>query len=58
MLLAGLIMLIGGFSLNGTLTLDSPALPYTPSLHAMQLLINDLGICRSDHTNQSYHVSR
>jgi len=45
---------IGGYSLNGTLTLES-GLPYTPG-YALCSSDQDLGICRPDHTNQSYHV--
>jgi hypothetical protein len=46
--------LIGGYSLNGTLTVES-GLPFTPSF-ANCNLTNDLGICRPNAIGSDFHL--
>jgi hypothetical protein len=46
--------IIGGFALNGALTVES-GLPYTPG-YALCSSDNDLGICRPSNNGGSYHL--
>ena len=47
--------LIGGYSLNGTVTVES-GLPYTPSLNGNCSSTNDLGICRPNAIGSDFHL--
>jgi hypothetical protein len=46
--------LVGGFSVNGTLSWQS-GLPFTPS-YSLCSQDQDLGICRPDHTEEAYQL--